>query len=106
MCIRDSLDCNGGHKITGRNIRYGKDFENFILQTNTFIYNVNASLGQYTIQNLEASTSYNISVQAVSADFRMSNYSDGNIITTLPLGMILQWCRVTHTVVSCEVSCD
>ena len=63
------------------------DTANFILPSNFFIYNINASLRQYTIQNLEPSTSYNINIQAVSADFRMSDYSEGNIITTLPDGM-------------------
>ena len=72
--------------VIGQNIRYGKDFENFILPSNFFIYNINASLRQYTIQNLEPSTSYNISIQAVSADFRTSDYSEGNVITTLPEG--------------------
>ena len=80
------LVCDGGHKVIGQNIRYGKDFANFILPSNFFIYNINASLRQYTIQNLEPSTSYNISIQAVSADFRTSDYSEGNIITTLPEG--------------------
>ena len=81
------LECDGGHKVVGQNIRYGRDFANFILPSYFFIYNVNASLRQYTIQNLEPSTSYNISIQAVSADFRMSDYSVGNIITTLPAGI-------------------
>ena len=81
------LECDGGHRVVGQNIRYSKDFANFILPSNFFIYNINASLRQYTIQNLEPSTSYNISIQAVSADFRVSDYSEGNIITTLPEGM-------------------
>ena len=80
------LECDGGHNVIGQNIRYGRDFANFILPSNFFIYNINASLRQYTIQNLEPSTSYNISIQAVSADFRTSDYSEGNIITTLPEG--------------------
>ena len=86
------LDCDGGHKVTRHNIRYGKDFENFVLPSNTYIFNINASLGRYTIQNLEPSTSYNISIQAVSADFRVSNYSIGNIITTLPAGENHKYC--------------
>ena len=82
----DDLDCDGGHNVTGFNIRYREESPEYIITSYIYIYNVNALRRNYTILNLELNTAYSVSIQALSAEFQSSTFSDENVITTLPPG--------------------
>ena len=75
--------CTGGHIIIEYSIRYYDRAFGFT----QYARHINASLTNYTINNLEPDTSYEFRIQAVSSDFRTSSLSYPRTITTLPPGV-------------------
>lgn len=94
--------CTGGHTIGFFNLRYALpfDFNHFIFPPffvdYTYIRGINPDVRNYTISNLRPSTSYDISVQAVSVDTTFSSFSLGITVDTLPPGMCLVANNYTH----------
>ena len=80
------LSCDGGHNITELVIRYKEESEDIITSFN-YIYNLDPSLRNYTVHNLEPDTPYTFAVQALSAEFLSSSFSDNNTVNTLVAGM-------------------
>lgn len=79
--------CDGGHGITEFILRYQKEVPDYYVSSYIYVYGISSSQRNYTIHNLEASTSYEFSVQFLSAEFQPSQFSDGRIITTLRPGL-------------------
>lgn len=84
----DENPCNGGHRITGYTIRYRNTYQEFLVATNMYVYNVSPKFRNYTVVGLEPYVSYNFSIQAISDEYLPSIFSLENIITTLPEGNI------------------
>lgn len=77
------LSCDGGHTIDQLTIRYKEETDELLVSSYRYLYNLNPSLRNYTIQNLEPETPYTFAVQAVSAEFLPSHFSDESTINTL-----------------------
>lgn len=80
------LSCDGGHVITELVIRYQKEVDDFYITSYSYVYGLDPALQNYTIHNLESQTSYKFSIQAQSAEFRASSFSEERIITTMISG--------------------
>ena len=80
------LSCDGGHTITELVIRYKEESDDVVSSYN-YLYNLDPSLRNYTIQNLEPDTAYTFAVQAVSAEFLPSPFSDNDTVNTLSPGI-------------------
>lgn len=85
----DEPDCDGGHTVTGFTIRYRKTFQEYLTVINMYIYNVDPSYRNYTVIDLETFTSYNFSIQAISSEYRPTEFSLDNIITTATAGRVV-----------------
>ncbi len=81
------LSCDGGHRITELIIRYQKEVSDFYVSSYSYVYGLDPSRRNYTIHNLEPETPYKFSVQALSAEFQASSFSEERVISTLILGM-------------------
>ena len=80
--------CDGGHTVTGFTIRYRKTFQEYVTAVNMYVYNVDPSYRTYTVIGLETYTSYNFSTQAFSAEYKPSEFSLDNIVTTTTAGIV------------------
>lgn len=83
------LSCDGGHTITEFIIRYQKDVSEHYISSYEFIYGLSPSQLNYTIHNLDADTAYRFSIQALSAEFQPSAFSEERIINTAAPGMYI-----------------
>ena len=79
--------CTGGHIIIEYNIQYYESDTSFFNRVTQYARHINASLTNYTINNLEPDTTYDFRIQAVTSDFRTSSFSLTRTITTLPPGV-------------------
>ena len=79
--------CTGGHIIIEYTIQYYKRDTSFFDRITQSVRHINASFTNYTINNLEPDTSYDLRIQAVTSDFRTSSFSFTRTITTLPPGV-------------------
>ena len=82
------LSCDGGHSITEFVIRYRKEVPDYYVSSYSFVYGVDPSARNHTIYNLVADTAYNFAIQALSAEFRPSNFSVERLINTLIAGKV------------------
>ena len=82
------LSCDGGHTINELIIRYKEESDDVVTSYN-YVYNLDPSLRNYTIHNLEPETPYTFAVQAVSAEFLPSPFSDNSTVNTLLPGTYL-----------------
>ena len=67
-------------------MRYRKEVPDFYVSTYTYLYGLDPSLRNYTIHGLEPETPYEFSVQALSAEFRASDFSEERVINTQRAG--------------------
>lgn len=81
------LECDGGHNITELAIRYHDVEANPLAVSYNYVYNIDASRRQYTVLNLDPETSYAFAVQAISAEFSRSDFSEERIMSTLIAGL-------------------
>lgn len=79
----DENECNGGHNLDSFTIRYSVP-SSFFFRSYAFISGVRQK--NYTITGLNPSSSYEVSVQAVSVDGIRGSYSASVGLTTLPPG--------------------
>ena len=93
--------CTGGHTISDFNIRYAEPasvhvfyyyyyyydyYYDYFFTENTYIRGISGNQRNYTIIGLSPSTTYQISIQAVSVDTTSSSYSPKREVTTLSPG--------------------
>ena len=81
-------ECNGGHFVESFSIRYGLPTI-FFFRSYSYIQGIDGDQRNYTITGLTPSTTYEVSVQAVSTDSATSSYSLSTTFTTLTEGMPL-----------------
>ena len=88
--------CTGGHTISDFSVKYVEPFSIYVPLSDydyyyygdyTYIYGISADQRIITISKLEPSTTYEISVLAVSVDTTFSSYSLQRTVTTLSPGM-------------------
>ncbi len=77
------LSCDGGHTISALIIRYKEETNNLFVSSYRYLYNLDPTLRNYTIYNLEPDTPYTFAVQAISAEFLPSPFSDESTVNTL-----------------------
>ena len=76
--------CNGGHRIIGYTLRY-KEVTNGSADYH-YVFNINRTTLKYTMDQLNPSTSYLVSIQSTDANFVGSPFSRENTVVTLPPG--------------------
>ncbi|KAL5494002.1 hypothetical protein EMCRGX_G015270 [Ephydatia muelleri] len=74
--------CNGGHRIIGYTLRY-KEVTNGSADYR-YVFNINHTTLKYTMDQLNPSTSYLVSIQSTDANFVGSPFSRENTVVTLP----------------------
>ena len=79
--------CDGGHKLDSFTIQY-LDADDPFFSSIVYIRNIDPSRRNYTITDLDPSTSYRIGIQAVSVERRGGAYSPFANFVTLPPGMV------------------
>lgn len=79
--------CDGGHGVTEFVLRYQEDVPDYNVASYSFVYGLSATQRNYTVHGLEAETTYVFAVQALSAEFRPSDFSDERRVTTLRNGI-------------------
>ena len=88
----DELSCDGGHAITEFIIRYQKEVSDFYVSSYSYVYGLDSALRSYIIYNLDPETDYSFSVQALSAEFQSSSFSEERTISTLLAGKSTSQC--------------
>lgn len=82
----DELSCDGGHAITEFIVRYQKEVSDHYVSSFSYVYGLDPSLRSYVVHNLDPETGYSFSVQALSAEFQSSSFSEERTISTLLAG--------------------